>query len=87
MGLHWGRARANNKQGHLIGHIKDIGQDPDKPETRLYATSAAQVGADGGLPAACFLLPASAPATQEKLQPEGCCGLGVPGSTSQPAAC
>lgn len=42
MGLHWGRARSNNKQGHLIGHIKDIGQDPDKPETRLYATSAAQ---------------------------------------------
>ena len=30
-------------QGHLVGHIKDIGQDPNKPETRLYATSAAQV--------------------------------------------
>ena len=55
MGLHWGRARANNKQGHLIGHIKDIGQDPDKPETRLYATSAAQVGAGACLwPVPCW---------------------------------
>lgn len=25
IGLHWGRAVSNNKQGHLIGHIKDIG--------------------------------------------------------------
>jgi hypothetical protein len=29
-------------QGHLIGHIKDIGHDPANPITRLYATSAAQ---------------------------------------------
>lgn len=42
IGLHWGRAVSNNKKGHLVGHIKDIGHDPTKPETRLYATSAAQ---------------------------------------------
>ena len=29
-------------QGHLLGHVKDIGGDPAKPETRLYTTSAAQ---------------------------------------------
>jgi hypothetical protein len=41
-GTYWGNARANNKKGHLIGHIKDIGHDPTKPETRLYATREAQ---------------------------------------------
>lgn len=29
-------------QGHLVGHIKDIGHDPTKPTTRLYATHEAQ---------------------------------------------
>ncbi|KAF8060336.1 SAT17 [Scenedesmus sp. PABB004] len=42
MGLYWGRASSNNKKGHMIGHIKDIGQDPSAPTTRLYATHAAQ---------------------------------------------
>lgn len=42
MGLHWGAAKSNNKKGHLVGHIKDLGQDPSDPNTRLYATSAAQ---------------------------------------------
>lgn len=42
MGLYWGSVRPINKQGHLVGHIKDIGQDPNRPETRLYATAAAQ---------------------------------------------
>jgi hypothetical protein len=41
-GLLWGKAASNNKKGHLIGHIKDIGHDPSHPDTRLYATSAAQ---------------------------------------------
>jgi hypothetical protein len=42
MGLYWGKASSNNKKGHMIGHIKDIGQDPANPLTRLYATHAAQ---------------------------------------------
>ncbi len=29
-------------QGHLVGHIKDIGHDPTKATTRLYATHEAQ---------------------------------------------
>ena len=41
-GLLWGTAASNNKKGHLIGHIKDIGHDPTHPDTRLYATNAAQ---------------------------------------------
>ena len=36
------QAVPQNKKGHLIGHIKDIGHDPSKPDTRLYATSIAQ---------------------------------------------
>jgi hypothetical protein len=43
IGLYWGKAKSNNKQGHLVGHIKNIGHDPNKPDTRLYATSLAQV--------------------------------------------
>ena len=42
IGLYWGKAQSNNKKGHLIGHIKDIGYDPSKPTTRLYATKEAQ---------------------------------------------
>jgi hypothetical protein len=42
MGLYWGKASSNNKAGHMIGHIKDIGHDPANPLTRLYATTAAQ---------------------------------------------
>lgn len=42
LGLYWGNARPNNKRGHLVGHIKDLGHDPALPTTRLYATSAAQ---------------------------------------------
>lgn len=42
IGLWFGRAVSNNKKGHLIGHVKDLGHDPLNPATRLYATSAAQ---------------------------------------------
>ncbi|KAL4531948.1 hypothetical protein Ndes2437B_g02377 [Nannochloris sp. 'desiccata'] len=42
IGLHWGNLKANNKQGHLVGHIRDIGHDVRDPDTRLYATHAAQ---------------------------------------------
>lgn len=33
---------SQNKQGHLLGHVRDLGNDPRKPETRIYTTSAAQ---------------------------------------------
>lgn len=42
LGLHWGKALSNNHKGHLVGHVKDLGLDLNKAETRLYATSAAQ---------------------------------------------
>ena len=42
---YWGLARhfgdpvSQNAQGHLLGHVKDIGEDPDDPVTRIYQTS------------------------------------------------
>lgn len=42
IGTFFGKAVSNNKKGHLVGHIKDIGHDPTKPTTRLYATHEAQ---------------------------------------------
>ena len=36
------QAVPQNKKGHIIGHIKDIGHDPSNPDTRLYATNVAQ---------------------------------------------
>jgi hypothetical protein len=42
VGLHWGSARSTNARGHLVGHVTDTGADPAAPETRLYATAAAQ---------------------------------------------
>lgn len=42
IGLWFGKAVSNNKQGHLVGHVRDLGHDPLDPTTRLYATSAAQ---------------------------------------------
>jgi hypothetical protein len=30
-----------NHKGHLLGHVRDLGNDPNLPETRIYTTSAA----------------------------------------------
>jgi len=35
VGAFFGAARPNTQAGHLVGHIKDIGHDPDHPNTRL----------------------------------------------------
>lgn len=42
VGAFFGAARPNNAAGHLVGHIADLGHDPAAPNTRLYATAAAQ---------------------------------------------
>ena len=33
---------SQNKFGHVLGHVYDLGNDPLSPSTRLYTTSAAQ---------------------------------------------
>lgn len=42
LGTYWGNARSQNAKGHLVGHVKDLGLDPDGDSVRVYATHAAQ---------------------------------------------
>jgi hypothetical protein len=39
LGAHWGNLRSQNAEGHLLGHVKDLG-DPEAP--RLYKTNKRQ---------------------------------------------
>lgn len=39
IGTRFGDAVPQNAAGHLLGHVKDIGQDPHNPEHRVYATN------------------------------------------------
>lgn len=39
IGAWFGDAVPQNAAGHLLGHVKDIGQDPHNPEHRVYATN------------------------------------------------
>lgn len=36
---HFGDPVPQNAQGHLLGHVKDTGEDPENPVTRIYQTS------------------------------------------------
>ena len=38
IGAHLGRARSQNADGHLLGHVRDIGADSRDPDTRIYQT-------------------------------------------------
>lgn len=38
IGAHIGSARTQNAQGHILGHVRDIGADADDPNTRIYQT-------------------------------------------------
>jgi hypothetical protein len=39
LGTHWGNARSQNAKGHMLGHVKDLG-DPHAP--RIYTTNQRQ---------------------------------------------
>ena len=39
LGRHFGDPVPQNAQGHLLGHVKDIGKDPANPIHRIYQTS------------------------------------------------
>lgn len=39
VGAWFGTAVSQNGLGHLVGHVKDIGNDPTDPATRIYTTS------------------------------------------------
>ena len=38
IGVHLGGLRMQNAQGHLLGHVKDLGRSSDDPNTRIYQT-------------------------------------------------
>ena len=38
LGLHWGRLRLQNREGHLLGHVKDLGLTSQDPNVRIYQT-------------------------------------------------
>ena len=38
IGVHFGRLRMQNAEGHLLGHVKDLGRSSDDPHTRIYQT-------------------------------------------------
>ncbi len=41
-GVHVGRPRTQNAQGHLLGHVRDLGLRSDDPNVRVYQTSERQ---------------------------------------------
>lgn len=42
LGLHWGRLRSQNRHGHLLGHVKDLGLASQDPSVRIYQTKERQ---------------------------------------------
>lgn len=42
IGTYFGNAVSQNKLGHLMGHVRDLGNDPKSPTVRIYTTNAAQ---------------------------------------------
>lgn len=38
IGAHLGNLRMQNAQGHLLGHVRDLGRSSDDPHTRIYQT-------------------------------------------------
>ena len=38
MGVHLGNLRMQNAQGHLLGHVRDLGRSSEDPNTRIYQT-------------------------------------------------
>ena len=38
LGIHIGRPRTQNAQGHLLGHVRDLGLRSDDPNVRIYQT-------------------------------------------------
>lgn len=38
LGMHLGNARSQNAQGHVLGHVKDLGRSSRDPNVRIYQT-------------------------------------------------
>ena len=42
LGTHWGTALSQNAQGHMLGHVRDLGLRSDDPAVRIYQTAERQ---------------------------------------------
>jgi len=42
IGAHLGTVRSQNAAGHILGHVRDLGADPNDPNSRIYQTNARQ---------------------------------------------
>ena len=42
LGTHLGHARSQNAQGHVLGHVRDLGVSSDNPNVRIYQTTERQ---------------------------------------------
>lgn len=42
LGTHLGNARSQNAQGHVLGHVRDLGMDSKDPSVRIYQTKERQ---------------------------------------------
>ncbi len=42
IGAHLGSARSQNAAGHILGHVRNVGADPNDPSVRIYQTAARQ---------------------------------------------
>ena len=42
VGAHLGSARSQNAAGHILGHVRNVGADPNDPNARIYQTSTRQ---------------------------------------------
>jgi len=42
IGAHLGAARSQNAAGHILGHVRNTGADPNDPKARIYQTNARQ---------------------------------------------
>ena len=38
IGVQLGNLRMQNAEGHLLGHVRDLGRSSDDPNTRIYQT-------------------------------------------------
>jgi hypothetical protein len=42
IGVHLGNLRMQNAEGHLLGHVRDLGRSSEDPNTRIYQTNERQ---------------------------------------------
>ena len=50
LGSYFGYFTSQNKHGHVLGHVKDLGEDASRPDkVRIYRTNAKSVSYDEAL--------------------------------------